>query len=527
MGIERPYPTLAENMMLSDDDPFANEPTMDVVEPHHASAATVVCLTIVAHPDPKRIGDRFLCRYSGCNERVPITRSSPCFAAPTGGSARALQDPFLSRTPAITMHLRGVTAVALEPGRGEVHIDGRILKGDSLMNRERLENGVIIRLSSRIALMLHNMTDVSLPPTDLLVGHSRLMNHLRIQIRNAARQDGPVLILGSTGTGKELVADQIHRWSSRAQAPFVAINMATLVPTTAAAQLFGHRRGAFTGADQRHVGLFEHANQGTLLLDEIGDTPECVQPMLLRTLETGRILPLGDVSEAAMDVRVIGATELINSLDQAPTRFRASLIYRLSSLTIQVPPLTQRRDDIPRLLLHFLAMLDSGGSWLDRSVRDDVVWLRADDMLALLEYHFPGNVRELKNITVAMLAEADLRNRQLRLPQAWKPHCSSCVPLTHGEGRSRRRSVPDENALADLLKENDWSPSRVAHILGIPNSTMHYWMSRASSIRRGTDLADVSAILERIAHGEQVIDVARDLGVSPRALRLRLSRERR
>jgi len=219
-----------------------------------------------------------------------------------------------------------------------------------------------------------------------LVGTSAAMQEIFSLIRQVAPTSAPVLICGESGTGKELVAREIHKCSPRADGPFVAINAAALPETLIESELFGHERGAFTGAMERSAGCFEQAHGGTLLLDEIGEMPQSTQPKLLRVLEDLRVRRLGGKQEIAVDARVLAATS-----QELGTHLREELYYRLSVFQIMVPPLRERKEDIPLIADVMLQNLNrkhgTRVAGLDREVLD-----------LLHQYDWPGNVRELRNV---------------------------------------------------------------------------------------------------------------------------------
>ncbi len=223
-----------------------------------------------------------------------------------------------------------------------------------------------------------------------MVGKSRPMQQVFQTIQDVARVDSMVLIEGETGTGKELVARAIHQLGRRCDAPFVAINCAGLSDELAASQLFGHRRGSFTGAISDQQGLFEAAHGGTLFLDEIGDLSLRVQTALLRVLEENAVLPLGESGSRPVDVRVLTATHRDLAQDVADERFRQDLLYRIRVARVKLPALRQRREDLPVLVRAFLAdHRASTGKRVDAA---------SDDAMAvMMEYDWPGNVRELRN----------------------------------------------------------------------------------------------------------------------------------
>jgi DNA-binding NtrC family response regulator len=223
-----------------------------------------------------------------------------------------------------------------------------------------------------------------------LLGKSKAMQLVYQQIRDVARVDSTVLIEGETGTGKELVAQAIHSSSHRKDKPFVAVNCAGLTESLLASQLFGHKRGAFTGAIEDHQGLFEAASGGTLLLDEIGDIPMTVQNQLLRVLQEREIVRLGESRPKKIDVRVLAATHRNLSEEAAKGTFRSDLFYRVRVARISLPPLRARREDIPLLAASFLAQFSAASGKRVTELSHDALGLLGD-------YHWPGNVRELRS----------------------------------------------------------------------------------------------------------------------------------
>ena len=223
-----------------------------------------------------------------------------------------------------------------------------------------------------------------------LLGKSAAMQQVYQQIRAVARVDSTVLIEGETGTGKELVARAIHAASHRRDKPFVAVNCAGLTESLLSSQLFGHKRGAFTGAIEDQQGLFESANGGTLLLDEVGDIPMTVQNQLLRVLQEREIVRLGETRPRKIDVRLVAATHRNLSDEVAKGNFRQDLFYRVRVARIAVPALRQRREDIPLLAASFLAQFSAAGGKAVTELSHEAVRL-------LMDYPWPGNVRELRS----------------------------------------------------------------------------------------------------------------------------------
>jgi two-component system, NtrC family, nitrogen regulation response regulator GlnG len=223
-----------------------------------------------------------------------------------------------------------------------------------------------------------------------IVGASAVMQEVYKRIALVAQSDSAVLILGPTGTGKDLVARSIHKHSARKDKPFVPINCGAIPESLVESALFGHVRGAFTGADADHTGRFESADGGTILLDEIGELPPAAQVKLLRFLDSRTLERVGATRSVQVDVRVLAATNRVLPADVRAGRFRADLYYRLAVMQIELPPLSQRREDVLPLARHFLASADAG-----RGIAAPAISDQAAKMLEACPW--PGNVRELKN----------------------------------------------------------------------------------------------------------------------------------
>ncbi|MCC7382156.1 MAG: sigma 54-dependent Fis family transcriptional regulator [Deltaproteobacteria bacterium] len=271
-------------------------------------------------------------------------------------------------------------------------------------------------------------------------GSSLSMRTLMAKMARAAQSDAAVLLLGETGTGKEVIAQTIHEESARAGRPFETVDCAALLPALVASELFGHEKGAFTGADRLHVGAFERAHGGTIFLDEIGELPPPLQAALLGVLERRRFRRLGGEKEIEVDVRVIAATHRdLRAAVNAET-FRQDLYFRLAVLLLRIPPLRERVDDIPLLAEHFLHQTGFDGPL--ESV------LPPNAMQALKLHQWPGNVRELRNVIEATVAMGELPEMEA---------ASSQAPVTPGEFPSvpldelTRRTFKDARAL--LLSE--------------------------------------------------------------------------
>jgi DNA-binding NtrC family response regulator len=316
----------------------------------------------------------------------------------------ALHDPKVSRFHArIDVDDVGLRYVDRGSANGST-IAGLRVRDVYLADGARLELGdtvVAVRIGSDEA-------EVELSPDERFggaIGRSLAMRRLFAAARKAAASAAPVLLLGETGTGKDVLARAIHDASPRAGRPFVIFDCGAVAPTLIESALFGHVRGAFTGADADRPGVFEWAHGGTLLLDELGELAPALQPKLLRALETGTVTRVGAIAPIAVDVRVIAATHRDLAAEIEAERFRADLYYRLAVIVLEVPALRDRLDDVPLLAGHFArALLAEGGAGRDLS------WLPAHLELAfgaLRHHRWPGNVRELRNVVERAAALAD------------------------------------------------------------------------------------------------------------------------
>jgi DNA-binding NtrC family response regulator len=306
-----------------------------------------------------------------------------------------------------------------------------------------------------------------------LIGESEPMQQLSRRLARVARADVPVLVLGETGTGKELVARAIHAASERASGPFVAENCGSFSEGVLASELFGHERGAFSGAAARHRGLFEQAHRGTLFLDEIGETSPRVQVMLLRVLQDGRLRRLGGESEIGVDVRVIAATHRDLPAMIGRGEFREDLWYRLRGATLELPPLRERGRDLELLVSQFLA--ETGDARRP--------WPTPEAWAALRAYPWPGIVRELRAEVVRWRVffgddkaiGLDALSPEIRGARAIEPLRSSATRVsTDGEPRPLREQIDvvEREAIAAALRWADGNLSRTARALEVDRNTL-------------------------------------------------------
>ena len=312
---------------------------------------------------------------------------------------------------------------------------------------------------------------------DQMVGESIAMRQLRLQISQVASSDLGVLITGENGTGKELVADAIHQQSQRSRKPLIRLNCAALPEELIESELFGHERGAFTGATARRQGKFELADGSALFLDEIGDMSLKAQAKVLRVLEYGELERLGGTQTLHVDVRIIAATNKDLEQEIEAARFRQDLYYRLSVVPITVPPLRNRTDDLPVLVKHFVERFHK-----DNARPPKVIDSSAIEVLQL--YHWPGNIRELKNIIERLLImvnqsvilAADVEN-VLPIPKTVSQ--SDTVAIAQEDklqtGKSLLEMVDDAEAdfIRNALDANGWNIKRTAEQLKIERSNFY------------------------------------------------------
>ena len=312
-----------------------------------------------------------------------------------------------------------------------------------------------LRESKRMEKTLRNRASLN-----GVIGKAPKMQALFDLVEQVAPYDLPILIQGESGVGKERVADAVHYHSSRSHKPYLKINCAALSASLVESELFGHRKGAFTGASRDHKGFFEKAHGGTLLLDEIGDLPPLVQGKLLRVLQEGEVQRVGDERIQKVDVRIIAATN--RSLSDAVTdgSFRQDLYYRLLGAILEVPPLRDRRQDIPLLAAHFLKQFG-------KQYHQAKTTKLSDQALGiLLEHPWPGNVRELEHCLNLASIKAQ-RNGII------EPHHLENLTTHSGAGREPGSlSQLESNAIEKALTQTKGNISEAARILGINRSTL-------------------------------------------------------
>src|SRR5437899_8920565 len=296
-----------------------------------------------------------------------------------------------------------------------------------------------------------------------IIGASRAMQQVLHQLGLVAPTRSSVLIVGESGTGKELIANALHQNSPRKDFRFLPINCAAIPSDILESELFGHERGAFTGAVQRKAGKFELADRGTLFLDEIGEMPMPLQAKLLRVLEDRSFMRVGGTETITVDVRIIAATNSDLEAKVAAAAFRSDLYYRLKVVTIGVPPLRERREDIPLLTHRFFEIF---------KVENDrpLLQLSPEVLEALTDARWEGNVRELRNLieSLVVLADPDTRLIALEhLPENYRAPQPSAASPQPAAGQARRMEEIEKEAILRTLRQTGGNRTRAAEILGI------------------------------------------------------------
>jgi len=314
-----------------------------------------------------------------------------------------------------------------------------------------------------------------------IIGNSPALESVLEQVEQVAPTGSSVLIQGETGTGKELIARAIHNLSSRCGRPFIKLNCAAIPFDLLESELFGHERGAFTGAIAQKIGRFEMADKGTLFLDEVGDIPAGLQPKLLRVLQEQEFERLGSTRTQQVDIRLVAATNRNLAHMVKRGEYRSDLYYRLNVFPIPLPPLRERREDIPALVEHFVEIY---ARRMDRQIDQ----IPAETMSALTSYPWPGNIRELQNFierSVIVSSKGILTPPLASLNTAAETESTEAVTLEDVEREHIRK----------ILERTRWvvaGPNGAAARLGIKRSTLYFRMQKLGISRAKRDLVSTS-----------------------------------
>jgi transcriptional regulator with AAA-type ATPase domain len=459
-------------------------------------AGMALGITVLWHPQPKRIGEQAVIAFQhGVWE---LSRNAPDFYRSGREVGAALEYRGVSRQPLrfIERH-DGSIGVTFPPGRMHCELDGQIIPDDGgehhiVLDAGQLKRSVILRLGGNVLLCLGYVGIApSSPQSNALIGVGAAITRVRSAIAQVADTDMPVLILGETGTGKELVAQAIHAASARSHRTMVSVNMAALGESLAAADLFGAAKGAYTGAHTARAGFFAEADGGTLFLDEIGDTPAAVQPMLLRALETGEYRPLGGVRTERADVRLVAATDR----DLSAPSFNQPLLRRLDAFVIAMPPLRERREDLGVLIQHLLRR------WGDAD--EPLPALPVSLVQTLCLYDWPGNVRQLSHVLRRLLLAASVGE--------W-PDLGELLPAT---ARDDPHSTKQDDAVSEpavhyrspahigeaeilaALEASQWRMSQAAEYLSVSRPSLYALIESCSAIRHAEAIpvSEIEAVI--------------------------------
>ncbi|MBW2278330.1 MAG: sigma 54-dependent Fis family transcriptional regulator [Deltaproteobacteria bacterium] len=359
--------------------------------------------------------------------------------------------------------------------------NGTLLDGVAI-SRAVVPIGSVLRLGGSLVQLMPAEDSVEIPPSEHpgfgdLVGGSLAMRCAYAMLERASQSSASILFLGESGTGKELAARAVHSHSPRHEAPLVVFDCGAASETLIQSDLFGHVRGAFTGAHSDRQGAFAAAHQGTLFLDEIGDLPLSLQPKLLRMLEAGEVTPVGAQTSESYDVRVVAATH--RDLHQEVSRgtFRGDLYYRLAVVEVHLPPLRQRLDDIPELVRLFLA----------RAGADHVAEVGGASLERLSSYHWPGNVRELRNVVTRAVAlsapGAEFESMPILLrPTGGAEPAASRVVLADRPFHEVKAEVMgkfEREYLTDLMRRAERNISQAARLAGLERKYLYRLLDRA------------------------------------------------
>jgi DNA-binding NtrC family response regulator len=372
-------------------------------------------------------------------------------------------------------------------------------------------NDVYIGAGAQIALgatrlkfePLGESIEIELADTDRfgsMIGRSVKMRELFARLEKLARTDTTVLVTGETGAGKELVAEALHDYSQREKGPFVVLDCGSIPPNLIESELFGHERGAFTGATSSYAGAFERAHGGTVFLDEIGELPLAMQPKLLRVLERKEVRRVGGSKTIEVDVRIVAATNRDLGVEVNRGRFREDLYYRLAVARAHVPPLRERKDDLPLLIEHILQTTPGGET---ASIAQETIDL-------MMKHDWPGNVRELRNVIerAVLLAESPENEEALRRTPQSAPKAESSVSVTPSQTATSSEAmmtvpvdvtIPFKNAkqnviseferryISRLLAQHDGNISAAARAAGIDRMSIHKMLHRLGLANPGRD----------------------------------------
>jgi DNA-binding NtrC family response regulator len=433
----------------------------------------------------ERQSGRASCRLRSLGAGAVVDVSIPPIGVVVGADAAAdvrLEDPAVSR--------RHFTIVPREGGFEVTDLgskNGTFLDGVAI-TRAIVPSGAVLRVGSTLLQVLPEESRETISPSGSrsfgrMLGESAAMRQVYAVLERASASPAPILFIGESGTGKELAARAVHESSPRRRGPLVTFDCGASSETLIESDLFGHTKGAFTGATEQRVGAFARAHGGTLFLDEIGDLPLALQPKLLRLLEAGEITPLGAQKSEKHDVRVVAATHHDLWSEVQSGSFRGDLYYRLAVVEVHLPPLRQRREDLPLLVRSFLRDLSAKESGIEGANLD-----------RLLAHSWPGNVRELRNVISRAVALAPPGASFSEMPLLWR--AAEKEKEQKGEA-SVRADRPFQDAktavvdaferayLEDLMARHGDNLAEAARVAGVERKYLYRMLERVGLARPG------------------------------------------
>lgn len=488
-----------------------------------------IAVFIMSHPLLERIGHYYFYPLDAKNSYFDINRTTPVFSP----SAMPLADPYINRSGLRIGYQDDKNFILSKQNPIlELMADKQPVYDTVTFNSAQLERGVVLQLNQRVCLLVKLCPPIQ--PIDhrrfSMYGLSPSLNQVCQHIAFLSPTNEPVLIRGTTGTGKELVARAIVQNSPRHDKPFISVNLGALSPALAAAELFGSSKGAYTGAQKQRNGFMQAADGGTLFLDEIGEANSEVQAMLLRVLETGELFPVGSTVPMQVDVRIIAATDA--KLDQmiSKAQFKAPLLYRLANFEIKLASLSERKQDISLLFVHFARQIcqeltiEPAQNILEHS------WLPSQLMQQLLDYDWPGNIRELRNMVRQIIISAH-NGPALSLPAEFAAKLNQTIEPLPAASKQPAQSAPSapkrkpatisKDELFDALTQCSHEVSKTADLLNTSRASI-YQLMKHHKLPNIDNVSD-QHILQLLDEHQDIIVVAKQLQVSQSALRRRLN----
>jgi len=538
-------------------DPSLQQETIDFSMSTLGSAdGALVGLSVLLHPNVARIGQVSALFALSVGGTRRLSRLEPEFHWHGVDRGEPLASPVLSRTPIIIRGTeQGSVSIENPAAINAVLVQGQPLLGQREFPVSDLDAGIVISLSGSVLVLLHWLAGDRDPQPDLgIYGESLEIRRVREEIRRVADLDACVLIRGESGSGKELVASAIHRQSRRQAESYITVNMGAIPSSVGASMLFGHARGAFTGAANPSPGFFGSADRGTLFLDEVGETPRDLQALLLRAIREGEIQPVGEPRAKNVDVRVISATDADLNTMVERGQFAMPLLRRLEGYTIAIPPLRRRRDDLARLFFRFLTheLAETGESnKLEEPQPSQKPWLPASVVASLLDYDWPGNVAELETIAKRMaitnrqrkgfyldplIAERLSRSRTPAGAELARPEAapSTVLPATQptptppGQrpltlpARGKDAASLEDGEIAQAMREHRFKIKAAAIALGVSRSWLNTRLESCQGIRKAKELSREEILSAASAVGGELSAMAERLEVSEHGLKLRV-----